>query len=491
MTEINSREPTDPEQPERILLVDDNPTNLQVLHQTLDGRGYELRVAKSGDGAIKVARSAKPELILLDILMPPGMDGYETCRRLKDDPETADSTVIFMSSLTETEDKVRGLEAGAADYIVKPFQPEEVIARVNTHLTIHRLKQNLARKNEELDKANRFIRDTFGRYVSEEVVDRVLDSPEGLELGGEEREVTVLMSDLRGFTAIVERISPAQAIGFLNLYLEKMVEVITRYQGTIVDIIGDAIMVMFGAPLRCDDHADRAIGCAVVMQITMDEVNQEVPVAGIPELEMGIGIHTGIAVVGNIGSQQRTKYGAVGSHVNLASRIESYTTGGQVLISDQTLQSATVPIRRKGSLEIEPKGAARRIALHDVAGIGGPYNLSLPEADEALAPVTPPVPVSFTVLEEKVVGRTVFPGLLVEVGPKEARIAAETPVAPLSNLKVRLAPAGEDGTDGPELYAKVLAGTDGPPDHLHVRFTSVAPEFAETLSALRQDAGVE
>ena len=192
MTEVKNQEPTDAEQSERILLVDDNPTNLQVLYQTLEGRGYELLAAKSGDSAIKIARNAKPALILLDIMMPPGIDGYETCRRLKSDPGTADCTVIFMSSLTETEDKVRGLEAGAADYIVKPFQPEEVIARVNTHLTIHRLKQNLARKNEELDKANRFIRETFGRYVAEEVVDRVLDAPEGLELGGEEREVTLV-----------------------------------------------------------------------------------------------------------------------------------------------------------------------------------------------------------------------------------------------------------------------------------------------------------
>ena len=142
-----------PPQPEQILLVDDNVTNLQVLHQTLDGRGYKLLVAKNGAGALAIAEKARPSLILLDIMMPE-MDGFEVCRRLKADPALSDIPVIYLSALTDTEDKVKGLELGAVDYIAKPFQPEEVIARVNTHLTISSLKKMLAEKNQELQSAN-------------------------------------------------------------------------------------------------------------------------------------------------------------------------------------------------------------------------------------------------------------------------------------------------------------------------------------------------
>ncbi len=140
---------TDLKEPQRILLVDDNPTNLQVLFQTLDGRGYKLLIAKSGEDALKIARKAQPHLILLDIMMP-GIDGYETCQKLKEDPETRESSVIFLSALDDTKDKVRGLEQGAVDFITKPFQGEEVLARVDTHLTIHRLKADLQARNDAL-----------------------------------------------------------------------------------------------------------------------------------------------------------------------------------------------------------------------------------------------------------------------------------------------------------------------------------------------------
>jgi DNA-binding NtrC family response regulator len=141
---------TDSKEPQRILLVDDNPTNLQVLFQTLEGRGYKLLIAKSGEDALKIARKAQPHLVLLDIMMP-GIDGYETCQKLKEDPETRESSVIFLSALDDTKDKVRGLEQGAVDFITKPFQGEEVLARVDTHLTIQRLKAGLKARNDALE----------------------------------------------------------------------------------------------------------------------------------------------------------------------------------------------------------------------------------------------------------------------------------------------------------------------------------------------------
>lgn len=138
---------------ERILLVDDNPTNLQVLFKTLDGRGYKLLIAKNGEDALSIAGKARPALILLDIMMP-GINGFEVCEKLKAEPATRDCAIIFLSALDDTTNKVQGLELGAVDYIAKPFQAEEVIARVNTHLTIRRLQQSLARANEELEASN-------------------------------------------------------------------------------------------------------------------------------------------------------------------------------------------------------------------------------------------------------------------------------------------------------------------------------------------------
>jgi len=143
----------------RILLVDDNPTNLQVLYQTLGGRGHELRVAKSGEDALAIARKVRPHLVLLDIMMPPGIDGFETLARLKAEPELAETAVILCSALDETKDKVRGLDLGAVDYITKPFEADEVIARVDTHLTLFRLRRDLARRNAELEAANRRMKE--------------------------------------------------------------------------------------------------------------------------------------------------------------------------------------------------------------------------------------------------------------------------------------------------------------------------------------------
>jgi sigma-B regulation protein RsbU (phosphoserine phosphatase) len=150
MTENSNSTGNDIEQPEKILLVDDNPTNLQVLFQTLDGRGYNLLVAKNGEIALNIARKAMPNLILLDIMMP-GIDGYEVCRQLKADPLTREIPVIFLSALVDTKDKVQGLDLGAVDYVTKPFQPDEVIARVNTHLTIYSLKREVQAQRDELE----------------------------------------------------------------------------------------------------------------------------------------------------------------------------------------------------------------------------------------------------------------------------------------------------------------------------------------------------
>jgi class 3 adenylate cyclase len=459
----------------RILIVEDTPANIQTLAAILKEHGYLISVATNGRQALEVVARVRPDLILLDVMMPE-MDGFETCRRLKAAEEWRQIPVIFLTAKTEIADLVQGFELGAVDYVAKPFNAHELLARVNTHLTMDELRHSLASKNAELARAHELVRRAFGRYVSEEVATSILQSPEGLELGGEERTVTILMSDLRGFTALAARLTPQEVIGFLNLYLEAMVEVISRYGGTIDEIIGDAILVIFGAPLPSEDHAARAVACALAMQLAMADVNQRLMAKGAAALEMGIGINTGPVIVGNIGSLRRTKYAAVGTHVNLAGRIESFTTGGQILISEHTRAAIATSLRIDGQFSVEPKGATRSLELHEVGAIGEPFNLSLPLRTESLAPLPQPLPITFTVLEEKFLGRTVHAGRLLAVSASEAGIECDQPLAALCNLKLELAPVAEANPGG-EIYAKVIGTTDTAPRLTRLRFTSVSPEL--------------
>jgi len=459
----------------RILVVDDTPANIQVLSSTLKEKGYQISVATSGRQALEIVGRVQPDLILLDVMMPE-MDGFETCQRLKESDPTKDIPVIFLTARTETADVVRGFETGAVDYVAKPFNAWELLARVNTHLTVDQLRRSLAGKNAELARAHALVRRAFGRYVSEEVAESLLRTPEALELGGEEREVTILMSDLRGFTAMAARLTAHEVIEVLNLYLEWMVDVISRYEGTIDEIIGDAILVLFGAPVSCQDHADKAVACGLAMQLAMKEVNQRLSSIGAAELEMGIGIHTGQVIVGNIGSARRTKYAAVGSNVNLAGRIESFTTGGQVLISENTREKIAASLRIDGQYKVEPKGAAHSLLLHEVGGLGEPYNLSMPSRTSVLSPLPAPLPIHFTVLEEKFVGRTVHHGRLAALSDSEAGIESELALAPLSNLKIELEPQA-GANPGGEIYAKVVGKAPAGSGQNRIRFTSVSPEL--------------
>jgi class 3 adenylate cyclase len=465
----------------RILIVEDTPANIQALAAILKERDYQLSVATNGRQALEVLGRVRPDLILLDVMMPE-MDGFETCRRIKAVEAWRDIPIIFITARTETADIVTGFELGAVDYVAKPFNPHELLARVSTHLMIDTLRRNLALKNVELGRAHELVRRAFGRYVSEEVAESLLRSPDALDMGGEEREVTILMSDLRGFTALAARLAPHQVIQFLNIYLEAMVDVIGRSQGTIDEIIGDAILVIFGAPVTCADHADKAVACGIAMQLAMHTVNDRLKSLVGTELEMGIGIHTGRVIVGNIGSLRRTKYAAVGSNVNLAGRIESFTTGGQILISEATRARVGSPLQLGGQFQVEPKGATQSLRLFEVCGIGAPYSLALPLRVQTLRRLTTPLPIEFTVLEEKFVGRTLHRGSLIQVSESEAQLEVDGDLAPLSNLKITLAATSAGNPPG-EIYAKVIELCPGATSFIRVRFTSVTPDLQAWIGA--------
>jgi PAS domain S-box-containing protein len=357
----------------------------------------------------------------------------------------------------------------------KPGKPKEIVGSWADISDRRNIEAALQRLSSEVERRNQFIREAFGRYLTDEVVSNVLESPTGLELKGEKRTVTMMMADLRGFTSLSERLAPERVVTVLNRYLSAMVPIIKSYQGTIDDIIGDAIFVLFGAPTWQEDDAQRAVACAVAMQLAIDSVNEENRREDLPELEMGIGIHTGPVVVGNVGSPERMKYGVVGSHVNLTSRIQSYTTGGQILISDTTRREVGHSLKTGTRIEVKAKGIEYPVTLYEALGIGRPHKLYLPETREALTPMVEEMPFKYEIVEANHLGGESYNGTLTKLSRKWAEVLLEKPVPILSNLKMQL--VNSSGVEVPgTVYCKVLGAAPASAG-FSVRFTSVSPEL--------------
>jgi class 3 adenylate cyclase len=350
-----------------------------------------------------------------------------------------------------------------------------------------RVSRLLEEKSNALEKTLQLLKTMFGRYLSTEVMTSLIENPSALELGGEKRRVTIMMTDLRGFTALAESLKPEQVVQMLNSYFEVMVEVILEYQGTINEIIGDALLVIFGAPQEMPDRAQRAIACAIEMQNAMARVNEQNCVQGLPELEMGIGLNETEVIVGNIGSSKRSKYTVVGSGVNMTSRIESYSVGGQVLISDSVLAKATDVLRIDHQREVFPKGAATPLRIYEVGGIAGPYNLTLEGKDSSLVALIRHIPVRYTVLEGKTVGKMNLEGSVLRLSQKSAEIAIDDPVKILSNLKLNLIDVDEK-LAARDFYGKVIEQPKSNGQVHLIRFTSVPSEVDAYFQSHRQHA---
>ncbi len=336
------------------------------------------------------------------------------------------------------------------------------------------------------------IRHTFGRYLTDQVVADLLENPDKQKLGGENRKITILTSDLRGFTAISERLHPQEVVKILNIYLGHMADVITAYQGTIDEFMGDGILVLFGALTLQEDDAHRAVACALAMQLAMTSVNEEIEQLGYPKLEMGIGINTGVVVLGNIGSEKRTKYSVIGSAVNLAYRIESYTTGGQVMISPSTLEETGELLRIDGQQQVKPKGIKQPITIYEVGGIGDNYNLFLPKQQETFFEVNQKTKLQFNYafIDGKHISNLVYTGRLVEISNKGAKLRANSSEIsaipePLSNIKLNLLDPDNVNQPSEDIYAKVLEKT-AEPGIFYIRLTAVPPEISAKLESLYQ-----
>ena len=330
------------------------------------------------------------------------------------------------------------------------------------------------------------IRNAFGRYVSPEVAQAVLESPDGLALGGRKREVTVLMSDLRGYTRFAEHGDPAGVMEVLNDYLGRMADIVIAHGGTINEFIGDAIFAVYGAPVEHADHAERAAATAVAMQRAMDALNEANVARGRPRFEMGIGINTGEAVVGNIGSEQRTKYAVVGAAVNLAGRVEGCTVGGQILLTETTLRYLGPLADVAPPIHVELKGVDAPVALYELRGLGGRWEQRREVTAAAAREVS--LPLVGWIVDGKQVRAESFTGRVRRVAGRDLEVEAATPLPPLTNVRLRLT-WPELGRLSGDLWGKVTTESAG---RVRVVLTSIDPADAAVLETMgTADASAE
>ncbi len=342
--------------------------------------------------------------------------------------------------------------------------------------------------NKQLELRNQFISETFGRYLSDEIVSSLLEQPEKLELGGEKKQVSIMMTDLRGFTTMSEQLPPETVVTMLNNYLGKMVDVIYEYGGTVLEFIGDAIMVIFGAPIWCEDHANKCVACAISMQAAMDEVNKWNSDNGFPEIEMGIGINTGHVIVGNIGSEKRVKYGVVGRHVNLASRIESYTVGRQIIISPTTKEAINTQLEIENEMLVTPKGINEPITIYEIKGIGEPYNLYLDSSHLQLMKLPKELPISISLLEDKHCVGNFFTGSIKRISMREAEMSLSDYIPAMSTLKIQMLDSNEDEkVVADDIYAMLTSVEEGYPYNANIRFTWLSKEGKDLIKSFQRD----
>ncbi len=323
--------------------------------------------------------------------------------------------------------------------------------------------------NAQLELRNKLLSETFGRFLSDEIVRQLLDTPDGLALGGKKRTLSVMMSDLRGFTAMCEHMNAGDLVTMLNHYLAEMTEIIERRGGTIIEFLGDGIMAIFGAPALSETHAADAVATAVEMQARLEQVNEWNAERDYPQLEMGVGINTGEVIVGNIGSERRMKYGVIGSNVNLCGRIESYTVGGQVLISPCTRESCGVELEIAQEMTVYPKGVEGALVLSQVTGVGAPYNVTERVASMKPKALKEPIPVAFCRLLGKHGGTKTRFGGIVAAARGGAVLDTQCELEIYDNIQIEA---------GGELFAKVMEKTD---KGYLLRYTSIPAGYEAWL----------
>jgi adenylate cyclase len=370
---------TETHEPARVLVVDDQPTNIKLLDATLSPRGYAVRSAQSGEEALAVLAEGGTDLVLLDIVMP-GIDGYEVCRRIRQDPATAFLPVVMVTASGEQQ-KINALEAGADDFLTKPIDRAELLARVASLSRIKRYHDTIARQAAELSAWNHELEDRvqaqvgelermakLRRFLSPQLAGLIVDSGDESFLDSHRREIVVVFCDLRGFTPFAEASEPEEVMGVLADYHSALGDLIFRFEGTLERFAGDGLMVFFNDPLPCEDGALRAIRMSVAMRTRVRGLAESWERQG-HRLALGIGIAQGYATLGKIGFDGRFDYAAIGSVTNLASRLCSDAEPWQILTTERVFAAAGPAVVGEHVGDRQLRGFSRSVRAFDIKGL--------------------------------------------------------------------------------------------------------------------------
>ncbi len=338
-------------EPGHILIVDDNKMNRLLLARGLEKDGHKLAFAENGRQALELLRAQSFDLVLLDVLMPE-MNGYQVLEQLMADPHLKNVPVVMVSAVDELESVVKCIEMGAEDYLPKPINPVLLKARIGASLEKKRLR----------DQQHELIR----KFATDQVAEDLLTS--GFSLGGKLVQATVMFSDIRSFTTLVESQSPSDTIELLSDYYALMMDAIGGERGVVNQIVGDGLMAVFGAPLPCADHCERAVCAAVQMIELIEQYNVERAALKRVPIRIGIGVASGEVIAGYTGTQRRATYTCVGDTVNLAARLESHTkvVGQPILIDEATRLELKDDIAVEDQGEVQLKGKLQSVHVFSV-----------------------------------------------------------------------------------------------------------------------------